>query len=209
MKTFPNLIICEHCDSVYQRRILAPGDAARCTRCDVVLYEADRLDVTHRFALTVAAAIAFVIANVCPVIRIDLQGLHNESTLWQAVAALAHGAAAPVALPAALTLIAAPFGQIGLLAWILAHARAGRRAPGFAWAMRMLAAIRPWSMVEVGLLAILVAVVKLAGFVGVAPGAGLWAMAGLTACLVLVAGRCQRDLWDSVGGGTPGWKWRS
>jgi len=204
MKTFPNLIICAHCDSVYERWPLAPGAVAHCTRCDAVLYRAARLDVDHRLALTVAAAIAFAIANACPVIRIGLQGLHSEATLWQAVAALARGPAAPVALPAALTLIVAPFVQIVLLAWVLAHARAGRHAPGFARALRMLAAIRPWSMVEVGLLAILVAVVKLAGFVDVAPGAGVWATAGLTACLILVAGGAHHELWDMCGRTVPG-----
>jgi paraquat-inducible protein A len=32
MKTFPDLIVCEHCDRVYQRRPLAPGEVARCAR---------------------------------------------------------------------------------------------------------------------------------------------------------------------------------
>lgn len=196
MKTFPYLLICEHCDTVYRRQILAPDEAARCLRCDCVLYRAHRLNVDRRLALTGAAAIMFVIANVCPVIRVSVQGLHNEATLWQSAAALAHGAAAPVALPAALAIIVLPFVQIGLLAWILAHARIGRRAPGFARAMRVLLAIRPWSMVEVGLLGILVAAVKLAGFVDVAPGAGLWAMAGLMICLILVAGHDLPLLWE-------------
>jgi paraquat-inducible protein A len=196
MNTFPNLIICEHCDSVYERPALARREVASCTRCDAVLYRAPRLDIDARLALTLAAAIAFVIANTCPVIRIGLQGLHNEATLWQSAEALAQGTAAPIALPAALATVVVPFVQICLLAWILAHARLGRRVPGFARAMRVLAAIRPWSMIEVGLLGILVAAVKLAGFVQVAPGAGIWATAGLTVCLPLVAGRDLHALWD-------------
>lgn len=196
MKIFPNLVVCEHCDSVYRRPTLAPDEVAHCERCDAVLYRASRLDVDRWLALTVAAAIVFAIANLCPVIRITLQGLHNEATLWQSAAALAHGPAAPIALPAALAIIVVPFLQIGLLAWILVHARAGRRAPGFARAMRMLVALRPWSMVEVGLLGILVAVIKLAGFVQVAPGAGIWATAGLMVFLTLIANRDIHWLWE-------------
>jgi paraquat-inducible protein A len=196
MNTFPHLHICEHCASVYQRHALAPGETACCRRCGAVLYRAGRLDLDRWLALTVTAAILFAIADVCPLIRIGTQGLHSEATLWQSAAALAQGPAAPIALPAALAIVVLPAVQIGLLIWLLVHARLGRRAPGFAWAMRALAAIRPWSMVEVGLLGILVAVIKLAGFVEVAPGAGIWAMAALVACLALIVGHDIDRLWE-------------
>lgn len=203
MKHFPHLVVCEHCDSVYQRPCLAQDEVARCARCDAVLYRASSLDLERWLALTVGAAILFAIAMLCPVVRISLQGLHNEATLWQSAAALAHSPAAPIALPAALAVIVAPFLQIALLAWILVHARAGRRAPGFAPAMRMLAALRPWSMVEVGLLGILVAVIKLAGFVEVAAGAGVWAMAGLMVLLTLIANGDMHWLWEMAGHAPP------
>lgn len=196
MKTFPNLVLCEHCDYVYTRQCLAPAQAARCRQCDAVLYRASRLDLDRWLALTVATAIVFAIAQASPVIRISLQGLRSDATLWQSAAALAHGPAAPIALPAALAVIVLPFLQIGLLAWILVHARIGRRARGFAWVMRLLVAIRPWSMVEVALLGMLVAVVKLAGFVQVAPGAGIWATAVLTVLLALIASGDVQRLWE-------------
>lgn len=196
MDTFPDLVACEHCDSVYRRRTLAPGEVARCVCCAAVLYRASRLDIDRWLALTVAAAIVFVIANVCPVVRISLQGLHNEATLWQSAGALAHGAAAPIAVPTALAIILVPFMQIGLLAWVLVHARAGRRAPGFAQAMRMLVALRPWSMVEVGLLGILVAIIKLSSYMQVAPGAGIWATVVLMVLITLIASRDVHWLWE-------------
>lgn len=196
MKTFPDLVVCEHCDSVFRRRTLAPGGVAHCGTCGAVLYRAGRLDVDRWLALTLAAAIVLVIANVCPVIRISLQGLHNEATLWQSAAALAHGPAAPIAVPTALSIIVVPFLQIGLLGWVLGHARLGRRAPGFAQAMRMLVALRPWSMVEVCLLGILVAVIKLSSFLEVAPGAGIWATAALMVLITLIANRDVHWLWE-------------
>lgn len=196
MKTFPALTVCEHCDAVFARRALAPGEVARCTRCDAVLFRSSALDVDRWLALTVAAAIAFVIANVYPIIRISLQGLHNEATLWQSVAALVHGPAAPIAVPTALSIILVPFFQISLLLWVLGYARQGRRAPGFAQAMRMLVALRPWSMVEVCMLGILVAVIKLSSYMQVAPGPGIWATAALMVLLTLVANRDIHLLWD-------------
>ena len=61
---------------------------ARCDRCAAILYRASSLDIDRWLALTIAAAIVFVIANVYPVVRISLQGLHDEATLWQSAAAL-------------------------------------------------------------------------------------------------------------------------
>lgn len=188
-------MVCEHCDSVYRRRDLGAGEIARCERCDAVLYRAGWLDADRWLALTVAAAVVFVIANVCPVVRVSIQGLHNDTTLWQSVAALAHGPAAPIALPAALSMIVVPFAQIALLGWVLVFARAGRRAPGFAQAMRMLVALRPWSMVEVCMLGLLVSIIKLSSFLHVAPGPGIWATAVLMVLLTLIASRDVHQLW--------------
>ena len=196
VKTYPQLIICEHCDSVHQRLAIAAGTTARCTRCDAVLYRANRMSVDRWLALTVAAAIVFVIANVCPVVHISLQGLHNEATMWQAAAALAHGAAAPIAVPTALAIVLVPLMQIALLLWVLTYASLGRRAPGFAAAMRSLQALKPWSMVEVGMLGLLVAIIKLTSFVQVAPGPGIWATAVLMVLITVIAKNDLHWLWE-------------
>jgi paraquat-inducible protein A len=200
MQTFPSLVICEHCDAVYRHRQLAPGEVAQCETCGAVLWRASRRDVDRWLALTIAAAILFAIANLCPVIRISLKGLHNEATLWQSAAALAHGPGAVIAVPAAMSIIIVPFLQISLLGWVLAHARFGRRAPGFAPAMRMLVALRPWSMIEVCVLGILVAVIKLSSLVDVAAGAGIWATGALMVLITVIASRDVQGLWELTAG---------
>ena len=203
MKTFPDLVICEQCDSVYRRRELLPGEIARCATCDAVLFRGRRLDVDGWLALTVAAAVVYVITNACPVIRIDLQGLHGEATLWQATMALAQGPAAPIAVPTALAIIIVPGLQIALLGWVLAAARNGRRAPGFAIAMRALAALRPWSMVEVAFLGILVSIIKLTSLVEVAPGPGIWATGVLMVLVTVIAHRDAGWLWEATEAASP------
>lgn len=198
MRTFPGLVFCEHCDSIYRRLALSGHEKASCPKCATVLYRASRLNIDSWLALTIAAAILFVIANLCPIVRISMQDLHSEATLWQAARALAHGAAAPIAIPAAVAVIFAPFLQISLLGWVLLHARLGRRAPGFATAMRALSLLRPWSMTEVGLLGILVADIKLSSYLEVRPGAGVFAMAGLMVLLIFIASRDTHRLWQSI-----------
>lgn len=191
-----SLIICEHCDSVYQRPALARRQTAHCLRCGALLEKARHLNADQLLALTLAAAILFLFANAFPIMQIGLQGLSNEATLWGTVEALAYGRITPIALVAGLSIIFAPGLQIILLAWVLVYARDGQIAPGFRACMRALEHLRPWSMLEVCLLGILVAIIKLGGMLDVHPGIGLWAMAIL---ILLIAGRDVRGLWDDMG----------
>lgn len=198
MDTFPTLIACEHCDSVYRRCSLAAREVARCERCAAVLSRSSWLDIDRWLALAITAGVVFTIANLCPIMRINLEGLHSETTLWQSALALAQGLTAPIAIPTALAIVVVPFMQIASLIWLLAFARAGRRAPAFGTLLRLLAMLRPWSMIEVGLLGILIAVIKLSSVVQIVPGAGLWATAALMVLIPLIAGHDTRRLWDWI-----------
>ncbi|MNV37170.1 Inner membrane protein YebS [compost metagenome] len=198
MNVYPHLVVCEHCDSVYRRCTLTAGEVARCSRCEAVLQRANPLDANRWLALTLTTAVVFLIANVCPVVRISLNGTHREATLWEFAWALAEGSVAPLAIVAALVIILVPLAQIALLAWVLIFARVGRRAPGFAPALRTLALLRPWSMIEVGILGILVAIIKLISLVEVTLGAGVWATAALMILLTVIAHRDLSSLWEQT-----------
>jgi paraquat-inducible protein A len=195
------LIICEHCDALYEAQPLNKGESAYCVRCRAVLERGQRMSIEQLLALSIAAGIMFVFANVFPVISISLQGLHNEVTLWGSVHALAQGRITLIALVAGLAIILAPALQIALLFWVLVHAHRNEVAPGFKSCMRALEHLRPWSMLEVCLLGILVAIIKLSGMLDVHPGVGLWAMAMLMVLIVLIAGKDIRRLWDDLGVG--------
>jgi paraquat-inducible protein A len=125
-----------------------------------------------------------------------LHGLHNEATLWQSVAALAHGEAAPMAVAAALSVIVVPLLQIMLLGWVLVFSWTGLRAPAFTSVMKTLSALRPWSMVEFCLLGVLVAIIKLSTYLDVVAGVGAWATAALTALITVIANRDTHCLWE-------------
>ena len=191
-------MVCEHCDSVYKRGTSGLGEEGRCAVCDAVLYRGGPPHLDRWLALAIAAAICFVIANTSPVLRLSLEQLHNDTTLWQAALALAAGPGGPIAAPLALFIIIVPGVQIGLLCWVLWYAYRGRRAPGFTEIMRLLVALRPWGMVEVGLLGILVTAIKLSSYMQVVPGYGLWAMGASLILYTLLAQRDVRSLWDAT-----------
>ncbi|WDU64084.1 paraquat-inducible protein A [Pseudomonas poae] len=200
MKTNHRWIVCEHCDSCFESVPLIKAQKAVCTRCGAVLARGRTMSVQSLFALSISTAILFFFANLFPVISISMQGLSNSATLWQSVEALAQGRITPIAVVAGLTIILVPMLQIVLLCWLLAFANAGLVAPGFKTCMRTLEQLRPWSMLEVCLLGILVAIIKLAGILNVHPGLGLWALGVLNVLLILISGKDIRRLWDDLEG---------
>lgn len=198
MATTDPLIICEHCDCVYQKVALAKHQKTLCTRCGGVLQRYNGLSIEQRLALSFTAAALWAFANLYPVMSISMQGLKNSATLWDSVLALSHGPITFIAMVAAIAMIIAPFFQVLLLIWVLSFALAGQRSPAFRFCMRWLETLRPWSMLEVCLLGAMVAVFKLAGMLDVLPGIGLFALAVLSLMMIRIAGRDVRDLWDTL-----------
>ena len=195
--------ICEHCDAVYPPISLKHGQKAYCLRCRAVLERGGQLNIQQMLALSICAAIVFCFANAFPVMSISMQGLSNEATLWQSINALAQGRISVIAAVAGMTIILVPMLQIMLLCWVLSFAVAGIAAPGFSVCMRALEYLRPWSMLEVCLLGILVAIIKLGGMLDVHPGLGLWALAMLTLLIIPISGKSIRCLWDELEEGLP------
>ena len=196
MTSTEHLIICEHCDCVYEKVALAKQQKTLCVRCGGVLQRYNGLTVEQRLALSFTAAMLWLFANFYPVMSISMKGLKNSATLWDSVLALSQGPITFMALVAAISIIIAPAFQLVLLIWVLSFAMSSRRAPGFRVCMRWLETLRPWSMLEVCLLGAMVAVFKLAGLLDVLPGIGLFALAALSLMMIRIAGRDVRDLWD-------------
>ncbi|CAI8774001.1 paraquat-inducible protein A [Pseudomonas sp. IT-196MI5] len=196
MASTDQLIICEHCDSVYQKVTLAKHQKTLCTRCGGVLQRYNGLTVEQRLALTFTALMLWIFANFYPVMSISLKGVKNSATLWDSVLALSLGPITFIAMVAAIAMVIAPVFQLLLLIWVLGFALARQRSPGFKFCMRWLETLRPWSMLEVCLLGAMVAVIKLAGLLDVLPGIGLFALAALSLMMIRIAGRDIRELWD-------------
>ncbi|WP_267222923.1 paraquat-inducible protein A [Dyella silvae] len=192
----PTMWICEHCDSVYQRRVLACGEVARCTRCGALLARHHYLGVRGMLALVLTAMVVFVQANIWPIVTLGLNGHMISTTLWGCIVMMWHEHSQVVAIIAACTLFFFPIGKMLLLGWVLLYARQGVRAPGFRWAMVTLHQIGPWTMSEVFVLGTLVAIVKAHMYFDVVPNAGVFAYGVLMLIITAFASIDVRELWD-------------
>jgi paraquat-inducible protein A len=190
-------LICRDCDTAYRLVSLRRGEVALCRRCEASLARHYSATPETGLALALAAAILFAIANLTPILSIEVAGVETKANIWQAVRSMQEGWISVAALALALTTFLIPLAQIALLLWVLMFVTLSRSPPAFRQVMTLLHGLRPWSMTEVFLLGALVAVVKLASWVPITAGAGLWALAGLTVVLALL-GRCDPVSWWSI-----------
>lgn len=191
-------LICEQCDTVHRNRPLTRGEQIRCVRCGAELARYHALDAGAMLALVLSALIVFVIANVWPVVTLGLGAQRSSATLWGTILMMWGQEAQLVAVVAAATLFFFPLNKMLMLGWVLWFARDGRRAPGFAFIMRTLYYLQPWTMTEVFVLGALVSIVKARAYFEVQPDPGIWAYGVLTLLITVFSGIDLRRLWDDT-----------
>lgn len=175
-------VACPQCDLLNRVPDLAPDSVARCLRCRAVLLAYPRACIERSLALTMAAAVLFVIANAFPFLSFGPAGREVDMTLATGVLELMRDARPGIAVVVALTSMVIPAVQIAGLLYALLPLYLGRRPARFAPVFRVVCAIRPWNMMEVFLLGILVSAVKLIDISAIVPGTALWAF-----CLLIIA----------------------
>jgi paraquat-inducible protein A len=117
--------------------------------------------------------------------------------LLGAVFALQGQGVEAVAWIVAVTTLVAPALDIAMLLYLTLPLRLGMRPPGFATVFRFAQAARPWGMIEVFLLGVLVSLVKLASLATVLPGIALWSFGALMVLLAAASGSLDaHQLWE-------------
>jgi paraquat-inducible protein A len=194
------LIACHECDLLQREAPLPRGGVARCGRCGAELYRNHPESLERTLALTIAAVVLFVIANSFPIIGLALEGQVIQTTLFNTVRTLWDQQMKSVSVLVFLTTIAMPALELFALAYLLLPLRLGRVPPRFAAVFRMLQTVRPWGMVEVFMLGVLVSLVKLAHLAGVVAGVALWSFAALMLVMAAIASIFDaRALWARAG----------
>jgi paraquat-inducible protein A len=190
-------VACEICDTVHHKQHLAGLAVARCTRCGSVLYRHVGLrSVDRQLAIAFGALITFLIANAFPIVELETNGLTTRTTLIEAIANLVSGDRTLIAVMVALATIVFPLMEMLALIYLLLPLRLGRRSPGFDVVLRTIEAVRPWGMIEVFMLGVLITVVKMTSIARVIPEIALFAFGVLSFLIAALVSFDPRDLWD-------------
>jgi paraquat-inducible protein A len=164
-----------------------------------VLYRHPHLSPDQLLPLVLAALVTFVIANGFPIVELQVQGQHNSASLFSSILALwGEGRQLVATLVFATTLL---FPLVDLSAMLALLLLSRRVRPAALW--RFVQALRPWGMIEVFMLGVLVALVKLSHLAHVLPGVALWAFAALTVLMAVILSFDTRSLWDHPDGSAP------
>jgi paraquat-inducible protein A len=192
-KTF-KLIACHDCDLLQREALLTPGSTALCGRCGAVLYRHNPGNMERALALTLAAALLFLISNAFEIVGIESRGIHTSSTLLGAVVTLWNDHMELVAGLVLLTTIIIPALELGLIIMLLVR----RPSPMF---LRLVLAIRPWAMIDVFMLGLLVSVQKLSHLATIIPGIAFWSFAALMLLFAATTAIFNvSDLWRTMPG---------
>jgi len=185
-----SVVSCDTCGLVQTVPGLTSGTVAECMRCGSFLgarRNTRSLEVTA--ALSLAALILYVPANIYPIMKVYLYGGYSESTVWDGIVMLVQNEQWFVAVVVFLASMVIPLVKLAGLFSLVVTARMGwgRRLRSRTQLYKFIDAIGPWAMLDVFLLAVLVALVKLSSWAKILPGPGLIAFTAVVVLTMLAS----------------------
>jgi paraquat-inducible protein A len=193
------LVACQHCDLLQRLPELGPGGSARCPRCNKELWRRREDSLNRTLALTLGAALLYVVANSVPMLGLTIVGREASTTVIGGAEHLWNNGQQLVGVLVLLTAVIAPALQIGLMLAIVLGALREHPPRWVGTLLRHHPTTRTWSMIEVMMLGVLVALVKIADYATVIPGMALFVLWVLVFLLAgMQASFDSREVWERI-----------
>lgn len=199
----PNVIGCHTCGLVCRP---AADAEPRCPRCGSRLHHRKPNSIARTWALGVAAAILYVPANIYPVLTVIQLGAGQPSTILGGVRELLEAGMLPLAALVFFASVAVPMLKLVGLTILLTttQMRATRRLRDRTTLYRIVDAIGRWSMIDIFMESILVALVQFGSLVTIDPGVGAVAFCGVVILTMFAAETFDpRLIWDAAAEAQP------
>ena len=195
------LIACHECDLLMGKPQLGLGEKAECPRCGFELYTHRHQVVRRSMALVIAALLLYVPANFLPIMQLNLLGRSSEDTLWSGVQGLYNSGMQGVAAVVFLCSMAVPLLKLLCQFAVLLSIRLDIGRSYGLLLYRIYHHLRDWGMLEVYLMGILVALVKLSDIADVTLGFGLLCFIALLLIQVwLEVTMSPHQIWQALSG---------
>jgi paraquat-inducible protein A len=195
----PANIACKTCGLVHVVEPLPRNMAAVCRRCGskIALRTGGSLHLTA--ALSLAALILYVPANILPILQLQMYGATSQNTVWQGCQRLFQDGDYLVAVIVFCASILIPLLKLAGLFFLVGTTkfRMARWKTIRTWIYRVIEAIGRWAMLDVFVLAVLVSLVKLQRLATIIPGQGLFAFALVVVFTILASASFDPQLiWE-------------
>lgn len=190
-------MLCRFCDLLQELPDLQDGEEAHCSRCGHELDARQRESALRPILYALSALFMLFLTNLFPFVGMDAAGSHRDMTFWDTSAVL----------------VDEDYPWLGMLVWLFIQAipcfcmcaiiylKLGMfyRLPALVQVARLLYNLKPWSMVDIFLMGLLVSFVKLLSHFEITLGLSFWAFC----CFCLLHLRTfqvvdRHELWSRI-----------
>ena len=194
------LIACHECDLLIRLPQLPPKGRAHCPRCGYLVHRHIPNSIDRTLAWTVAGLVLYIVAVSFPFLTMKTGGLVQKTGLLSGVEQLFNQGIFFLATLVLLTCIIIPLLQMFGLLYIFIPLKLNARARFAIPVFRLFKHVKPWSMMEIYLLGILVALVKLGKMATIVPGLAVIAFGLLVFVLTFALRAVDSHLvWERLG----------
>ncbi|VAW82693.1 Paraquat-inducible protein A [hydrothermal vent metagenome] len=193
------MLACHECDTLHRIPELAPGATAHCHVCGAVMARNPKGGLDRTIALYSTALILLLLANIFPFLMLKMGGRQEVSTLLGASKAMYNAGMGELAVVIFLTSILAPALMMTSGLYVLLAVRFQKPLPAVRLLLSWIGHLEPWVMLDVFMLGVLVAFVKLGDIATMQTGYSLYAF--ITLILVFAAASSSFDahlLWRKL-----------
>jgi len=174
LKTARNqgLISCHTCHLLC--RSARPGSIMTCPRCGTRLHRRKPNSIKRTWALVIAAFIFYIPANLLPITTVVSLGNAQSDTIMSGVIYFIHSGMWPIALVIFVASVFVPLLKLFLLTFLLisVQRKSSWRRKDRTQLYRITEVVGRWSMVDIFVVTILVALVKLGALASIQAQSG-------------------------------------
>jgi paraquat-inducible protein A len=194
-----DVLVCDECDLLLEEQVINSNVMAICPRCGHVLHRYQPEGLRRSLVFSLTAAVLFVVSNAFPIVGLTSQGLESSTSLLGMVGSLLRDDMTLVAILVFLTTFLMPALVISALIYLLLPLHCGFVLPQMAAVFRLMHLSKPWAMVEVFMLGLIITISKLNALATVLPEIALWSFVCLMFALTAAAANFDpRTFWDEV-----------
>ena len=195
-------IACHECDLIHDIPSMPNRAAAVCVRCGCVLYRANTDSIDRTLAWTFAGLVLYAVAVSFPFLAMKNGPIGNETGLLTGIEFLYRQGIIPLAALVLLTCVLIPLIQMLGLLYIFIPLKLNFRVKYAIPVFRLFKHIKPWSMMEIYMLGILVSIVKLGKMATIVPGLAVIAFGILIFVLNFALSAVDEHMvWEKLEGG--------
>ncbi|MEX2961709.1 paraquat-inducible protein A [Microbulbifer sp. TYP-18] len=152
---------CHECDLLLDKGIAPPGDKLSCPRCGATIHRNPSHSVHYTAALSITGLVLFVPAVSLPLLHFSILALGAENTLFNGVHSLLGAGFVWLASLVLFCSVLAPLGKFLLLTFVSIGCHFRTLDGPVTGAVRWYQHLKDWGMLDVYLLGLLVALVKM------------------------------------------------